>query len=419
MTSPAVNTTRPAPLIPSLPTPAWVVLGGDFISAVGSGLTLPFLLVYLHQVRGLAYAQAGLVLSTVALASLAGNPIGGALADRCGPRPALRLGLAAAAAGSVAVAGVHSAVEAFAAAALLGLGASIAWPAQDALLATLVDPADRSAVFSVRHATLNAGLGLGALVAAVIVKVSHPTTFEAVYLIDAASFMAYIAVLSAVHPARPPSPIGPDPTTVGYRDVLKDKVFLRVWAMTALAVLISYGQYHSGFPGYAVRPGHITARALSLAFAANTFTVVGAQLFVLRRLSGHRRTTGVALAAGAWALTWALVLTGGHLGRGTGAAIAFAVAMVVFALGECLLSPTLAPLINDLAPAEGRGRYNGLGALAYTAGFLIGPATAGVALGAGWSSWLFLGLIIACGLTAHAARHLARHLPPETNTIGR
>ena len=32
---------RRTPLIPALPRPARVVLGGDFISAVGSGLTLP------------------------------------------------------------------------------------------------------------------------------------------------------------------------------------------------------------------------------------------------------------------------------------------------------------------------------------------------------------------------------------------
>jgi hypothetical protein len=40
-------------LVPALPRSAWVVLGGDFASAVGSGLTLPFLFVYAHQVHGL------------------------------------------------------------------------------------------------------------------------------------------------------------------------------------------------------------------------------------------------------------------------------------------------------------------------------------------------------------------------------
>jgi len=42
---------RGSGLLPSLPRQAWVVLGGDFISAVGSGLTLPFLFIYAHRVR--------------------------------------------------------------------------------------------------------------------------------------------------------------------------------------------------------------------------------------------------------------------------------------------------------------------------------------------------------------------------------
>jgi MFS family permease len=99
---------RPA-LIPALPRAAWVVLGGDFVSAVGSGLTLPCLFVYAHQVRHLGYGTAGLVVAAVALASLAGNPLGGALADRWTPRRAVMAGLVVAAAGSVALALARSA----------------------------------------------------------------------------------------------------------------------------------------------------------------------------------------------------------------------------------------------------------------------------------------------------------------------
>src|SRR5579859_122459 len=131
-------------LVPALPRPAWLVLTGDFISAIGSGLTLPCLFVYVHRVHGLSYGLAGLVVSTVALASLAGNPLGGVLADRWTPRRALMAGLALAAAGSVALALASAPAELFGATAVLGLGLAIAWPAQDALLASLVGAADRS-----------------------------------------------------------------------------------------------------------------------------------------------------------------------------------------------------------------------------------------------------------------------------------
>ncbi|MDP9250616.1 MAG: hypothetical protein M3O78_04525 [Chloroflexota bacterium] len=63
-------------IVPRLPRDAWVVLGGDTLSAVGSGLTLPFLLVYLSRIRDIDLVTAGLAVSTVALAGFAGNPFG-------------------------------------------------------------------------------------------------------------------------------------------------------------------------------------------------------------------------------------------------------------------------------------------------------------------------------------------------------
>jgi len=177
-----------------------MVLGGDFANSVGSGLTLPFLFVYAHQIRHLSDGTSGLVVPTIALASLVGNPLGGALADRWTPRRALMAGLVAAAAAAAALALARTAAELFAAAGLLGLGVAVIWPARDALLASLAGPAARSAVFAARHACLNAGLGLGALIAAAVVSVTDPATFTAVYLADAASFPGLRGR------ARPPAP---------------------------------------------------------------------------------------------------------------------------------------------------------------------------------------------------------------------
>jgi MFS family permease len=421
---------RPRPgLLPALPRPAWVVLGADFVSAIGSGLTLPFLFVYAHQVRHLSYGMAGLVVSTVALLSLAGNPAGGVLADRWTPRRALLAGLIIAAAGSVALALAHTTIALFGAAGVLGFGVAVAWPAQDALLASLADSSTRSAVFSVRHASMNAGLGLGALLAAAVVSTAHPGTFVAVYLADAATFLAAVPVLARLPapaqqpgpgvaaPARPTAPEPVQDRQATFREVLKDRAFLRVWALGALIVTVSFGQFQASFTGYATRPGGITTHGLSLAFAANMLTVTCAQLFTLRWLAGRRRTTGAALAAAAWAVTWAVVIIGGQLGRGVPAVIVFAAAMVIFALGETLLSPTLPAIINDLAPPGAAGRYNGLGALAFTTGFLLGPAIGGAALGAGWGTGLFVALIAGCGLAGLAALRLGRQLPSSANQI--
>jgi MFS family permease len=410
-------------LIPALPRLVWVVLGGDFVSSIGTGLTIPCLFIYAHQVRHLGYGTAGLMVSAIALASLAGNPLGGAAADRWTPRRVLMAGLLVAATGSVALALAQSALALFAAAALSGLGVSVIWPVQDALLASLTAPADRSAVFSVGHACLNAGLSVGALCTAAVVSVAHPATFSAVFLADACSYLVPVAVLARLRLpgsiASPPNAeeAATQPERGGYRAVLRDRVFVRVWALTALIVTVSFGQYQSSFAGFATRPGGISTHGLALAYAANTVTVVAAQLFVLRWLAGRRRTTGAALAAAAWAACWITVLVAGRLGGGGAAEAVFAAAMIIFAVGETLLAPTLPAIVNDIAPPGAEGRYNGLSTLAFTTGFLIGPAVGGAALGAGWGDGLFAVMAIVCAGACAAALRLARHLPPAANLI--
>ena len=120
--------------------------------------------------RGIDIGLAGLAVATVALAGLAGNPVGGSLSDRIGPRNALIIGLLVAAVGAASIALVQEAWQAFGATAVVGFGAAVIWPAQDSLLASVVAPEQRSSAFSVRHATLNAGFAAGTLASALIVE---------------------------------------------------------------------------------------------------------------------------------------------------------------------------------------------------------------------------------------------------------
>jgi len=182
-------------LVPELPRGAWTLLAGDAVSALGSGLTLPFLLVYLHQVRGLGLGEAGLALTTVALAGFAGNPVGGSFADRIGGRVTLVAGLVLCAAGSVFLAFATRPWQAFVAAAALGFGLAIVWPARSTLLAAVVPAERRSSVYALAHATTNVGLGAGALIAGLIVETSSAGSFEALYLLDAASFLAFVPIV--------------------------------------------------------------------------------------------------------------------------------------------------------------------------------------------------------------------------------
>ncbi|HYT51777.1 MAG TPA: MFS transporter [Gaiellaceae bacterium] len=403
-------------LIPDLPREAWLVLGGGFASALGSGLTLPFFLVYLHLVRGIDLELAGVALSTVALAGLVGNPLGGWLSDRVGARSALVAGLLVNAAGALSLVFVRETWQALAAAALVGLGASLVWPAEDSLLAVVVPPPLRSSVYAVHHATLNAGFGIGAVTSAAIVDAASPRSFELVYVLDAASFVLFAGVLSRLRVGlrRPEH----EAATGGYRQVFADPVFLELWAVMALLVISGYAQFHAAFPAYATGPGGLSARALGFAFGANMLTVVVFQLFALRVMAGRRRTRGLLLVCASFALTWAVTLVAATTGGALVAALLFATAMALLGLGETFVSPTVPALVNDLAPDRLRGRYNGAFTLAWTSGFIVGPLIAGFALGAGHGRAFFVGLICACGLAALGALDLERRLPAAANLGG-
>ena len=96
------------------------MLSGDLLSAIGTGLSLPFFIVYLHRVRGIDLAVAGLIVAAGPFASLAGNPISGVLVDRIGARRTVLVGLVVAAAGAASIAFVTEPWQGFAAAGTTG-----------------------------------------------------------------------------------------------------------------------------------------------------------------------------------------------------------------------------------------------------------------------------------------------------------
>src|SRR6266481_4722612 len=47
-----------------LPRATWLLIAGNAVSALGTGLVLPLTLIYLHQVRGIALPDVGFLLAT-------------------------------------------------------------------------------------------------------------------------------------------------------------------------------------------------------------------------------------------------------------------------------------------------------------------------------------------------------------------
>jgi MFS family permease len=72
-----------------------------------------------------------------------------------------------------------------------------------------------------------------------------------------------------------------------------------------------------------------------------------------------------------------LVLGSGFLLRGWIAAGVIALAMLFYAIGECVYTAIVTPTAASIAPDALRGRYLAVIGFAWQAGFMVGPAGGG------------------------------------------
>src|SRR5215467_13401991 len=96
-----------------LPGPVLVLQAGTAVNYFGTGLILPFEIIYLHQARGFPTATAGLVLAAVMGTAAVVTPLSGALLDRFRAKPILITGNLASALGYAGFAFVDRPWQAF------------------------------------------------------------------------------------------------------------------------------------------------------------------------------------------------------------------------------------------------------------------------------------------------------------------
>lgn len=400
-----------------LPREARVLLVGVAVNALGNGLALPLLVVYLYDVRGLGLDVAGLLAATPPLVALGLlGPIGIGI-DRWGPRRVQMAALASSTAGFLLLAAATSALAAAPAMALVGVGQAAFWPASQALVAEVVPSRLRPPYFGLSFALLNAGIGVGGMVAAFVADVSRPETFEWLYRADAVSFLVPLALLLGPlrHLGNRSGTRSEQPGR--YAEVLADGVFRRFLLVVLVSAFVGYGVIEAGWAGFARTVAEASTRTIGLSFAANTAVIVVLQLAALRLIEGRRRTSMLAVMAGVWAVAWLMLGAAGLVPGSVVAALLLVASLGVFGLGETLLSPIVPAITNDLASDRLRGRYNAVGAWAFQLAAVAAPAVAGVMLDRGWAG-AFVGLLVGgCGLLAVSALRLARVLPAAANGV--
>ncbi|MFZ4163582.1 MFS transporter [Streptomyces griseoincarnatus] len=385
---------------------------GNALSAFGLGFTVPYLYVYVAQVRGLGPMTAGLVLAVFAVAALIVLPLAGRAIVRRGALPVLLSALLTAAIGSLSLGLSASAATVLLSAAALGAGQAVMQPALATMIVDCSGPETRSRAFAMQFFLQNLGLGVGGLIGGHLVDPTKAGSFTLLFAIQAVMFLLLVVVMSTVRMPRSPRIDGtPAQSAKGsWKQLLGNRAMVQLCVLGFVLFFACYGQFESGLSAYGVEAAGISTSTLGTALAANTLVIVVAQFAVLRFVERRKRSRVIASVGLIWAVAWAVA---GYAGLGGAsqemAMAAFVSTYALFGLGEAMLSPTLAPLVADLAPAGMAGQYNSAFALVKQLALAVGPAVGGPMAASLHAPYIVVFLLFSLGITVLALR-LGRRL---------
>ncbi|NEB03370.1 MFS transporter [Streptomyces sp. SID13726] len=364
-----------------------LLLAAVVIDSTGSGLAVPFLLLYLISRDHMPAATAGTVLTVAGLVALAAGPLSGPLLDRWGPGRLVQCAHALRATAFLGYLAVGSTPAVLVLATLAALGDNLFWPANRAFLARRCQPGELLRWYGLERALRNIGLAVGGLAAGVLAG-SGTTGLRLVMAGNAVSYVI-AAVLIALLPA--PAAPGPPRAAPGSRPAARrpDRAYVTMVAANTLLVLVCVA-LPVLVPLYVVRQLHQPSWVVGAVFALNTLLVTAGQTLVVRRVERHDHLVVLRSAAVLWSA--AAVLFGAVSGMPGGAVLPLlALAVLVFTAAELMHGPTSDAVAVRMAPEDGPGRHLGLHQLSWGVGSAIAPLILTRALSLGpWWPWVLL-----------------------------
>lgn len=389
------------------------MLAGVGLNALGGGLTMALLLVYLTQIRDISTSQATVTLTLMAIISLIVTGPVGTLVDRFGPQPVMLVGLVFDAFAVGMWSQVHNVRDAYLVGIMSAIGGSTIWPPQSAMIARITPTEHRQRVYGIQFMLLNAGLGLGGLIGSLMVIANDAASFERLYYLNAASYLFYFLIMLTMKVGRGPETHHEEELSEsGYKEVFKDRVMVRLTVSSLLLLTAGYASIEAGLALFATIHVGLAPNWLGVIYGANTATIVIAQTYVLKWSHKKSRSRLLTSVGFLWAFSWLVVAISVPTG-GSFAVILLCLSQFIFALGETLWSPIAPALANELAPAHLRGRYNALSSLQWNIANAIGPLIAAVTLGQNLP-YLWIGLLlVGCLVSALLMNRLGKILTPE------
>jgi MFS family permease len=353
------------------PVGFWLIAAGWFVSALGFGLSVPFVSIYFHSQLGLTVTQIGLFFGFMAVVRSAFQVFGGELADRLERRSLLIWFQIIRSASFVIMAVAVYSRWGFAAVAVSlvvnSIFGALYQPVANAAVADILPESRRLDGYALTRSAINLGWATGPALGGFMAERSFGTLFlvSGVLTLAAAAVMVWLRL--------PP----PSERSQRFRwaelIAVRSDPFLMVHGVLTFVLYLVHSQLIAPFSVYAVEMVRISEHQLGMLYAINGLMVVSLQIPVTRRLSRLSLTLQMAVGTVFYAAGYALV------GVCTGFAL-FAVAVIIVTAGEIVVSPPALTLTARLAPKGRTGRYMGIYGFAMTSGWSFGPLYGGLLL---------------------------------------
>ena len=383
-------------VLPAPGAPRMLALA-QLTNSIGDGAYVVCSALYFGHIVGLSAAELGLAFAIAwGVGALSGVPLG-ALADRRGPRVtavflALATGTAVASFLFVRSFWPFLASMVLYACCQSGLGA-----ARQALLATLVAPAERTRTRAYLQSTANAGMAVGAALGGLAVTVDSRPAYLAAFCLDAVAFVLAAGILSRLPRGEHVPPKRGDGPRLA---VLRDRPYAVVTALNTV-MLLYMPLLSLIIPLWIVQRTEAPRWMVSASLVINTLSVMLFQVRVARGVRDlgsavrYMRRAGLIMlvCCGVFALSAA-----GTSPWFAGAVLAVAAGLQV--LGEMTQASGSWEIGFGLAPDGSQGQYQGFFGTGVPVARMVGPVALGaLILGWGPPGWLVMGgVFLAAGL---------------------
>ena len=376
------------------------IIFGICLNAIGGGMTLSLLLVYLHDMRGFTNTFGGLLLAYGSLVSIIASSPMGALVDRIGPKKVMIGGLLLNSAAAFSLSQVQTHFQAVIVITGLNIAGQAIWPSQSVILTRVTPERDRPKIFGFNFMLLNLGLGVGGLLSSLIIQRGDLLSFQIMYWVDACTFLLYLLIVLTLRGEHVNKyiPKEHEPKTGSYKDLFEIKPLMFLGIAGIILFTFGYGTIQAGIPVFATQFLGLSPKWLGIIFGVNTLSIVIFQPLVMLVIDKYSKYAALIAVGLVWALSWVFVGIAPYLPL-FASGIALSLSQFIFAVGEMIQAPTIPTLANELAPEHIRGRANAWMSLQWSVSGVLGPAITGLMLGADLATAWIITMFIGCFLS--------------------